>query len=127
MAIANILSLKPKYLIFDEPTTMLDSEGKEKVYKIIEKLKTQGYTIIYITNAVDEILFTDRIIILSEGKISNNFKKIEILKKINSFKQNNINIPKIVKTIIKFKEHGIDINLNKWTRRRIRRKINRKV
>lgn len=46
--IAEILAKNPKYLIFDEPTTMIDSIGKEKIYKIIKNLKQQGlYNYLY--------------------------------------------------------------------------------
>ena len=68
--IAEILAKNPKYLIFDEPTTMIDSIGKEKIYKIIKNLKQQGYTIICITNLADEILLADRTLVLEQGKIA---------------------------------------------------------
>ncbi len=68
----------PKYLIFDEPTTMIDSIGKEKIYKIIKNLKQQGYTIICITNLADEILLADRTLVLEQGKIALEIKKRRI-------------------------------------------------
>ena len=67
--IAEVLTKKPKYIIFDEPTTMIDSEGKESIYQIIANLKDEGYTIICITNLADEILIADRTLILQNGKI----------------------------------------------------------
>lgn len=52
----------------DEPTAMLDTEGKEEVRKIVKNLKEKGFTIIYITNIIEEISISDRIIMLKEGQ-----------------------------------------------------------
>ena len=79
--IAEILAKNPKYLIFDEPTTMIDSIGKEKIYKIIKNLKQQGYTIICITNLADEILLADRTLVLEQGKIALEIKREELVEK----------------------------------------------
>ena len=49
IAIASVLAIKPKVLILDEPTTMLDPNSKNQIYKILENLKQTGITIIYIT------------------------------------------------------------------------------
>ncbi len=83
--IAEVLAKKPQYIIFDEPTTMIDSIGKEKIYKIIQKLKNEGYTIIFITNLADEILLADRTIILNNGKIVEQIEKSELIEKSKVF------------------------------------------
>lgn len=80
--IAEILAKKPKYIILDEPTTMIDSEGKEAIYKIIRKLKKQGYGVICITNLADEILLADRTLILNNGTIEAEIKKSISIRKI---------------------------------------------
>lgn len=67
--IAEVLARKPKYIVLDEPTTMIDTEGKDEIYRMIQKLKQEGYTIICITNLADEILLADRTFILNEGRI----------------------------------------------------------
>jgi len=79
--IAEILAKNPKYIILDEPTTMIDSQGKEKIYGIIQRLKKQGYTIICITNLADEILLADRTLILSEGKIIHEIEQKDLVEK----------------------------------------------
>ena len=77
--IAEVLSKNPKYIILDEPTTMIDSYGKEKIYEIIQKLKKQGYTIICITNLADEILLADRTLILNNGEIAYEVDKKDLI------------------------------------------------
>ncbi len=123
VTIAGVLSINPKYLIFDEPTTMIDSEGKEDIYKIIKLLKQQGYTIIYITNAVDEILMSDRILILNEGKISSDFNKKNIIENVAQLAKNNIKIPKLIQTILELKENKINIDLQEWTQEELNKKL----
>jgi len=115
ITIAGVLAINPKYIIFDEPTTMLDSEGKEDVYKIISGLKEKGYTIIYVTNVVNEILMSDRIITMNKGEITNTFNKTDIVEYAPVLKESGFKIPVIIDMLAKFKEAGIDISLDKWT------------
>lgn len=115
IAIAEVLSRKPKYIILDEPTTMLDSEGKEEVYKIVKKLKEQGYTIIYITNVAEEILLADRTIILREGNMVEEIKKEEILEKVEILKKYSIKIPFLIEVALEFRKKGIVIDIYNMT------------
>ncbi|MBI2251635.1 MAG: ATP-binding cassette domain-containing protein [Armatimonadetes bacterium] len=69
IAIAGILALLPKYLVLDEPTTMLDFNSKEEIKKIIKKLNQAGTTIIYITHFMEEALLAQRVLVMREGKI----------------------------------------------------------
>lgn len=69
ITIAGVLAVAPKLIIMDEPTAMLDPEGKEEVRKIVKSLKEKGFTIIYITNIIEEIFISDRIIMLKEGQV----------------------------------------------------------
>ena len=66
--IGEVLAKQPKVIVLDEPTTMIDSKGKEEIYHIVENLKKEGYTIVYITNVAEEMLLADRIIVLNEGR-----------------------------------------------------------
>ena len=82
ITIAGVIAINPKYIVFDEPTTMLDSEGKEDVYNIISNLKSNGYTVVYVTNVVNEILMSDRIITIDNGEIQSIFNKEDIVENI---------------------------------------------
>lgn len=113
--ISEVLAKKPKYIIFDEPTTMIDSKGKEKIYKIIEKLKKDGYTIIYITNMAEEMLLADRIIVLNEGQIVAEVQKEELMDKLPIFEQYDIKIPLILELVQKLKQKGIQLNLTNYS------------
>lgn len=111
ITIAGVLSVKPKYIVMDEPTAMLDPEGKEEIKKIVNELKNLGYTIIYITNIIDEIFISDRVIVLENGKIAKEFRREELLENIDFLKEKGIQIPKTVEIMQRLKEKGIEINL----------------
>ena len=101
IAIAEMLARGPKYIVFDEPTAMIDSTGKEQIYNVIKELKKEGYTIIYTTNLAEEILLADRILILKNGQIINEIKKENLIKSVDILKQNNIKLPMIIEIALK--------------------------
>ena len=113
--IAEILARKPKYIVLDEPTSMIDSKGKEEIYEIIKSLKKEGYTIICITNNADEILIADRTLILSDGHIVNEISRKELTEKFNIFKEFDIKEPTILQILSKLKENDINIDLQEFT------------
>lgn len=115
IAIAEVLAKSPKYIIFDEPTTMIDSQGKEVIYEIIKNLKKQGYTIICITNLADEILIADRTLILNNGKIACEIDKKDLIKKSSCFKKFGIQEPTLLKILTQLKENGIHLELNDFS------------
>jgi len=109
IVIAEALAKHPKYIIFDEPTTMIDSLGKDKIYNIMKTLKNSGYTIICITNLADEILLADRTLILDNGTIACEIKREELTSRVSELEKYKIKIPTILDLIIKLKKVGIDI------------------
>lgn len=113
--IAEVLAKNPKYIIFDEPTTMLDGQGKEMVYDIIKSLKSQGYTVICITNLADEILLADRTLVLDNGKIACEIEKNDLVEKASVFGDLGIKIPTLLKVLIGLKENGINLDLKDFS------------
>lgn len=123
IVIAEALARQPKYLILDEPTTMIDSQGKEEVYQIIRRLKRQGYTIICITNLADEILLADRTLILAQGKISAEIKRAELVKKASLLQKYGIHQPTLLQVVRELDQRGIKIKLTDWTAAELAQKL----
>ncbi len=123
VTIAGVVATNPKYIVLDEPTTMIDSEGKEDVYNMVKELNKQGYTIIYITNFIDEILMADKIVVIEDGRIINIFAKRDILDQIGFLKEHEIKIPYIVELVYELKNKGIDIEIENWDKKEILHKI----
>lgn len=115
LTIATVLAMQTKYIVLDEPTAMLDPKGKEKIYEIVKKLKQEGYTIIYITNIIDEILLSDEIWVMEEGRIKNSFAKGDILEHIKEIEESDIKIPEIIALLRQLKKENIQIELKEWT------------
>lgn len=108
--IAGILAIGTKYIVMDEPTTMIDTLGKEKIHKIIRELKKKGYTFIIITNNSEELLLGDRIIILEEKKIKKIINKKDIINNIQVFNECEIKLPYIIDILLELKNMRININ-----------------
>ncbi len=113
--IASILAVKPKYIFLDEPTTMIDSIEKENIYNCFLKLKKEGYTIVFVTNNINEILLSDKIYILNNKQIQYIIPKDKILENIKTLEECNIKIPDILEIILSLKENNINVNLKDWT------------
>lgn len=69
VAIAGVLAMAPKIIIFDEATSMLDKEGTDHIREVMKKINSNGTTIINITHDMEEVLCSNRVIVLSKGKI----------------------------------------------------------
>lgn len=111
IAIAEVIARKQKVIVFDEPTTMIDTLGKDKIYNIVKNLKNKGYTIIYITNYAEELLLADRIIILDNGNISDIIKKENFLDNTDVLKKYDIKLPFIIEFIHELNLNNININI----------------
>lgn len=123
VTIAGVVATDPKYIVLDEPTTMIDPQGKEDVYNMVRELKKDNYTIIYITNLIDEILMSDRVAVIEDGRIINIFDKKDILSQIEFLKEHGIKIPGFVELVYELKNKGIDVDIKEWNKEEIIKKI----
>jgi len=83
VALAGVLVMNPKYIVFDEPTTMLDNKNKKNIMQIIKKLNTENKIgIILVTNIIADIKYSNNVIVLSDGKIVFNDKISKLNKNI---------------------------------------------
>lgn len=70
MAIAGIIAMKPQVIILDEPTSQLDPQGREEVFRAVQKLSKQGITIILVEHNMEKIAqYSDRVVLLDDGKL----------------------------------------------------------
>lgn len=96
VAIAGIIAMKPAYLVLDEPTAMLDPEGRREVIETILKLnKNEGLTIVLITHFMEEAVLADRLIVMEQGKIVNEGRPREVFTKVDELKKLRLDIPQI--------------------------------
>lgn len=83
VALAGVLAMKPKYIVFDEPTTMLDANNKRNIMEIIKRLnKKEKIGVILVTNVLDDLKYADNVVILKNGEIVFKDKKSKLNKKV---------------------------------------------
>ena len=89
VAIAGVLAMKPKCIVLDEPTAMLDPQGRREVIETVERLnREEGMTVVLITHHMDEAICADRVIAMDDGKIiadgapKDVFTKIDLLQSV---------------------------------------------
>ena len=70
LAIAGVLAMKPKILLFDEATSMLDPRGRTDLVKLVQERNDEGITVVYVTHYMDEIVNADKVIVMDQGHIS---------------------------------------------------------
>lgn len=83
VAIAAILAMRPQCIIFDEATSMLDPIGRDQVLALMHMLHQQGLTIIHITHHMEEVLQTDRVLLLDNGQICFDGQPITLFETVN--------------------------------------------
>lgn len=109
IAIAGVVAMRPEIIVFDEPTAMLDPEGREDVKKIIRQLHDEGITVLLITHFMEETVDTDRIIIMDSGEVALDGKPKEVFKQVKKIKSLDLEPPKTVELATRLRSRGIDI------------------
>lgn len=109
IAIAGVLAMKPKCIIFDEPTAMLDPRGREDILRIIKKLNDEGITTILITHFMDEAVQADRVIIMNDGEIVLDGSPMEVFSQAEKIMKVNLEVPIAVELAGRLRKRGIKI------------------
>ncbi len=116
LAIAAILAMKPKVLILDESTAMLDPKGRKEVLEVVKKLnKEDKITVILITHFMEEAIQADRIVVMNDGEIVKIGEPKEIFKDTKSLKNVMLEAPLSVRIAEKLRELGYDISYGALT------------
>ena len=107
IAIAGVLALDPDILIFDEATSMLDPEGRREVLETINRLHRQGHTILMISHYIEEAVYSDRVLLIHDGRILAQGKPREILTDPEQLRQAGLTPPMPVRAYHDLKAAGI--------------------
>lgn len=117
VAIAGVISMKPKVLVLDEPTAGLDPVGKNDLLELIKSYnKTTGSTVVFVYHNMDDVaLVADRVLVLSEGKIVMNGTVEEVYSKGSELLELGLDVPEITRVFLKLKENGYDVPTDVYT------------
>ncbi len=109
IAIAGVVAMKPECIIFDEPTAMLDPKGREEIMDIIEKLNSEGITVVLITHFMDEAVRADRVVIMNDGDILLDGSPEEVFQQDELIRSVNLDVPLAVEIANDLRKRGIDV------------------
>ncbi len=112
LAIAGIIAMKPKVIVFDESTAMLDPQGRAEVMKVAHELNKEGMTVICITHYMEEALGADRLIVLNDGKIALDGTPKDVFSQYDKLKENRLQVPLATQVAIALDEAGIKVGTN---------------
>lgn len=115
VAIAGVLAMSPACIVFDEPTSMLDPEGRRDVMAIIKKLKSRGITILLITHHVEEAIMADRVLVMREGRLVLSGQPEEVFSKTEELRSYSLIPPQSVELAEKLIALGCDIEKSSLT------------
>ena len=111
IAIAGILAMQPKCIIFDEPTAMLDPSGRKEVLDtIIDLNRNYGITVILITHYMDEAAKADRIVVMDKGKLILDGKPRDVFSNVEKIKNIGLDVPQVTELSYELQKLGINID-----------------
>ena len=111
VAIAGIIAMKPKIIIFDESTAMLDPSGRKDVVSIMERLnKEENITVINITHYMEEAARADRVVVINDGKLVFDGSPREVFSNVEELHSIGLESPQGVELLHALKKSGCDID-----------------
>ena len=110
VAIAGVMAMKPECIILDEPTAMLDPNGRREVIRTIHELnRTEGITVLLITHYMEEAIEADRIIVMDDGRIVMDGQPREIFSRVRELKSHGLDVPQVTELAWELKEAGMPL------------------
>ena len=110
IAIAGILAMKPKCIVLDEPTAMLDPQGRREVIKTIRRLNREhNTTVVYITHFMDEAVLADRVIVIDNGRVLMDNIPREVFRHVEELKAVGLDVPQVTELAYKLRKSGVSV------------------
>lgn len=110
VAIAGVMAMKPECIILDEPTAMLDPNGRREVIRTIHELnRTEGITVLLITHYMEEAIEADRIIVMDDGRIVMDGQPREIFSRVKELKSHGLDVPQVTELAEELREAGMPL------------------
>lgn len=111
IAIAGIMAMEPECIVLDEPTAMLDPQGRQHVLSLVKELnREKKITILMVTHHMEEVLLADRIIVMSEGKIVSDGTPKEVFSKVEMLKSLGLEVPYAAELAYELRKEGVPLS-----------------
>ena len=110
VAIAGVVAMQPKCIVLDEPTAMLDPNGRKEVLRTVHELnRKKGVTIILITHYMEEVTDADYVYVMDSGSVVMQGTPREIFSRVDSLKAHRMDVPQITLLAHELKQAGLDL------------------
>ncbi len=113
VAIAGVLAMRPKCIVMDEPTAMLDPKGRREVMQTVKKMNREhGMTVVLITHYMDEAAQCDRVIVMDKGEVLLDGKPKEVFTHVEMLKNVGLDVPQTTELCFELSKAGVEIPLD---------------
>ncbi len=113
VAIAGVLAMHPKCIVLDEPTAMLDPQGRREVVETVERLnREEGMTVVLITHHMDEATHASRVIAMNDGKIVADGAPADVFSQVELLKSVGLSVPETTELLYELRADGFDLPLS---------------
>ena len=110
VAIAGVIAMEPKCIVLDEPTAMLDPNGRKEVIKTVRRLqKTKKVTVILITHYMEEVIDADQVFVMEQGHVVMHGTPKEVFSQEDKLKQYRLDVPQVTMLADELRKRGLDI------------------
>lgn len=110
IAIAGVIAMRPKCIVLDEPTAMLDPNGRKEVIRTIHELREQeNITVILITHYMEEVVDADKVIVMDSGHIVMEGTPVEVFSQVDELKKYRLDVPQVTMLAYELQKKGLDI------------------
>lgn len=110
VSIAGVIAMHPKCIVLDEPTAMLDPNGRKEVIRAVRALNdVEGITVILITHYMEEIIHADKVFVMDKGSIAMEGTPREIFSRVERLKELRLDVPQVTLLAYELKKAGLDI------------------
>lgn len=110
VAIAGVIAMRPKCIVLDEPTAMLDPNGRKEVLRTVEELrKKEKVTVILITHYMEEVVDADKVFVMDHGHVVMEGTPREIFSQVDKLKEYRLDVPQVTILADELKKRGLDI------------------
>ena len=110
VSIAGVIAMHPKCIILDEPTAMLDPNGRKEVVRAVRALNdVEGITVVLITHYMEEIIHADKVFVMDQGKIAMQGTPREIFSQVEKLKELRLDVPQVTLLAYELKKSGVNL------------------
>ncbi|WP_026499389.1 MULTISPECIES: energy-coupling factor transporter ATPase [unclassified Butyrivibrio] len=110
VSIAGVIAMHPKCIIFDEPTAMLDPNGRKEVIRAARALNdVEGITIILITHYMEEVIYSDKVFVMDKGHVKMQGTPREIFSQVDKLKELRLGVPQVTLLAHELRQRGLNI------------------